>query len=181
MALGWPVSENGPAPGWPMRPVARWQLMMALPLSVPCADWFTPWENAVTTRFVPAKSAKKRATSASERPVAAAVAAMLGAMAAARSRAPSKPLVWSPTKRSSRAPVPARCTSRPENRAVSVPGSRPRKRSASSPVWVRRGSITTSLVPRLARASTMRRNRIGWHQAVFEPTSTMRSASSRSS
>ena len=44
MALGWPVSENGPMPGRPMRPVARWQLMMALTLSVPCADWFTPCE-----------------------------------------------------------------------------------------------------------------------------------------
>ena len=44
MALGWPVSENGPMPGLPMRPVARWQLMMALTLSVPCADWFTPCE-----------------------------------------------------------------------------------------------------------------------------------------
>ena len=44
MALGWPVSDSGPAPGLPMRPVARWQLMMALTLSVPCADWFTPCE-----------------------------------------------------------------------------------------------------------------------------------------
>ena len=43
MALGWPVSESGPEPGLPMRPVARWQLMMALTLSVPCADWLTPW------------------------------------------------------------------------------------------------------------------------------------------
>ena len=42
MALGWPVSENGPAPGRPIRPVARWQLMMLPALSVPCADWFTP-------------------------------------------------------------------------------------------------------------------------------------------
>ena len=52
MALGWPVSENGPMPGLPIRPVARWQLMIALPLSVPCADWFTPIEKAVTTRSV---------------------------------------------------------------------------------------------------------------------------------
>ena len=57
MALGWPVSENGPAPGCPIRPVIRWQLMMLLPLSVPCADWFTPCEKAVTTRRVPANRA----------------------------------------------------------------------------------------------------------------------------
>ena len=44
MALGWPVSDSGPEPGLPMRPVARWQLMMALTLSVPCADWLTPCE-----------------------------------------------------------------------------------------------------------------------------------------
>ena len=48
MALGWPVSENGPCPRRPMRPVARWQLMMALTLSVPCEDWFTPCEKQVT-------------------------------------------------------------------------------------------------------------------------------------
>jgi hypothetical protein len=28
----------------PMRPVSRWQLMMALTLSVPLDDWFTPCE-----------------------------------------------------------------------------------------------------------------------------------------
>jgi hypothetical protein len=44
MALGWPVIENGPMPGRPMRPVARWQLMIALTLSVPAEDWLTPWE-----------------------------------------------------------------------------------------------------------------------------------------
>lgn len=35
MALAWPVMEKGLAPGRPTRPVARWQLRMALPLSVP--------------------------------------------------------------------------------------------------------------------------------------------------
>ncbi len=54
MALGWPVIENGPMPGWPMRPVIRWQLMMLLTLSVPAEDWFTPIENAVTTLAVAA-------------------------------------------------------------------------------------------------------------------------------
>ena len=44
MALGWPVMENGEAPGLPTRPVARWQLMMVLHLSVPVALWLMPWE-----------------------------------------------------------------------------------------------------------------------------------------
>ncbi len=35
MALGCPVTENAPMPGRPIRPVSRWQLMIALTLSVP--------------------------------------------------------------------------------------------------------------------------------------------------
>ena len=46
---------------------------------------------------------------------------------------------------------------------------------------VRRGSITTTLVPRVARAACIRWNNTGWHQARLLPTSTIRSASSRSS
>jgi len=34
--------REGPAPGLPMRPVARRQLMIALTLSVPDEDWLTP-------------------------------------------------------------------------------------------------------------------------------------------
>ena len=59
IALGWPVSENGEAPTLPMRPVARWQLMIALTLSVPCADWLTPCEYSVTTRGVSGKHAEE--------------------------------------------------------------------------------------------------------------------------
>ena len=92
MALGWPVSENGPMPGRPIRPVARWQLMMALTLSVPCADWFTPCEKQVTVFGVARNRWKKRATSPSSRPVAAAVAAASGAIARARASAASKPV-----------------------------------------------------------------------------------------
>ncbi len=54
IALGCPVSENGDAPILPIRPVARWQLRIALTLSVPCADWLTPCEYSVTTRGVAA-------------------------------------------------------------------------------------------------------------------------------
>ena len=35
MALGWPVSENGPAPGLPIWPVAKCKLISAAFLSVP--------------------------------------------------------------------------------------------------------------------------------------------------
>ena len=38
IAFGWPVIENGPMPGLPMRPVARCTLMIALTLSVPLVD-----------------------------------------------------------------------------------------------------------------------------------------------
>ncbi len=52
MALGWPVIENGQAPGLPMRPVIRWALITAKPLATPWADWFEPWENRLTVRGV---------------------------------------------------------------------------------------------------------------------------------
>ena len=44
MALGWPVSENGPAPGLPIWPVARCRLIKAAFLSVPCTLWFKPMQ-----------------------------------------------------------------------------------------------------------------------------------------
>ena len=56
MALGWPVTENGPVPGLPILPVTRWQLMMALHLSVPAELWFTPCEYMVITAGVAANS-----------------------------------------------------------------------------------------------------------------------------
>ncbi len=52
IALGWPVIENGAAPGLPMRPVARWTLTIALTWSVPRIDWLMPWLNRVTVRGV---------------------------------------------------------------------------------------------------------------------------------
>ncbi len=42
MALGWPVSEKGPAPVRPICPVARCRLISALFLVLPELDWFTP-------------------------------------------------------------------------------------------------------------------------------------------
>ena len=44
IALGWPVSENGPAPGLPICPVARCRLINAVFLSVPLLLWFKPWQ-----------------------------------------------------------------------------------------------------------------------------------------
>ncbi len=44
IALGWPVSENGPAPGLPIWPVARCRLISAAFLAVPLVDWFSPWQ-----------------------------------------------------------------------------------------------------------------------------------------
>jgi len=35
IAFGWPVTESGPHPGLPIRPVARRQLIMLLTLSLP--------------------------------------------------------------------------------------------------------------------------------------------------
>ncbi|MNE47190.1 hypothetical protein D3C80_1415760 [compost metagenome] len=44
MALGWPVSDSGPAPGLPIWPVARCRLIRAAFLAVPLLLWFRPWQ-----------------------------------------------------------------------------------------------------------------------------------------
>ncbi len=44
IALGWPVSEKGPAPGLPIWPLARCRLIRAAFLAVPLVDWFRPWQ-----------------------------------------------------------------------------------------------------------------------------------------
>ena len=60
MALGWPVSENGPAPGLPMWAVARCRLTSAVFLAVPLDDWFRPWQYRLR---VAADVAKRRVAS----------------------------------------------------------------------------------------------------------------------
>ncbi len=57
------------------------------------------------------------------------------------------------TRYSPRTPLSARCTSSPANSATSVPGRSAKCKSAISHVAVRRGSITTTLVPRASRAA----------------------------
>ena len=59
---------------------------------------------------------------------------MSGATARACASASSNPDVWPSMKALSSAPVSARWTRSPQNRAVSVPGAMARNRSASSPV-----------------------------------------------
>lgn len=61
-----------------------------------------------------------------------------------------------------------------------MPGLTWRNRSALAAVAVRRGSTTISLAPALTR-SIIRRNRIGWQSAMFEPMTRKTSARSKSS
>ena len=56
MALGCPVIEKAPRPGLPIRPVARWALIMLLTLSTPLDDWLMPIENRLTTFSVSANN-----------------------------------------------------------------------------------------------------------------------------
>ena len=44
MALGWPVSDKGPAPGLPICALAKCRLIKAAFLAVPLLLWFRPWQ-----------------------------------------------------------------------------------------------------------------------------------------
>ncbi|CAH0222917.1 hypothetical protein ROS9278_02454 [Roseomonas sp. CECT 9278] len=178
IAFGWPVTLKGPAPGRPIRPVSRWQLMIALALSVPALDWFTPWLQSVTVRGLAAQAPQKRATSAGSSPVSSAAR---GAMARAAANASTAPSACASSHARSARPWSSRCASSPANSATSLPGSSGRCRSAPAQVAVRRGSTTmTCIEGRAAFAAVTRWNSTGWHQARLLPTSTMVSASSRS-
>ena len=159
IALGCPVSENGPAPGLPIWPVARCRLISAVFLAVPLLLWFRPWQ--YRDRVGPRANQRAAWTrSASGTPHSLAVS--LGGKSRTRSRRASKPRVWvSMNARSVNPSQTIRCSS-PWNSATSVPGSSGRYRSANSAVSVRRGSATmTRICGRARLASSRRRNRIG--------------------
>jgi hypothetical protein len=64
-------------------------------LSVPCADWLTPWLQAVTTAGVLGpERVEGRDVGRARQPVRAETAAMSGAMPRAFSSTASKPLAW---------------------------------------------------------------------------------------
>ena len=86
IAFGWPVTLNGPMPGRPMRPVARWKLMIAFTLSVPQADWFTPWLKTVTTFSAPIQRSRKPARSPRREAGDGGVAGLRGGQRRGRSR-----------------------------------------------------------------------------------------------
>ncbi|MDQ0751985.1 hypothetical protein QF034_006216 [Streptomyces africanus] len=76
MALGCPVSENGPAPGRQIAPVARCRLTRALVFQVPCVDWFSPIvQQLIHCRPASPISRAARRMSSSASPVISATAA----------------------------------------------------------------------------------------------------------
>lgn len=75
MALGWPVSENGPLPGRQIAPVARCRLTIALVFQVPCVLWLRPIvQQLIQAPASPIQRAARRMSS-SGMPVIAATAA----------------------------------------------------------------------------------------------------------
>ena len=138
-------------PGRPIRPVARWQLMIALTLSVPAEDWFTPCEYSVTVALgggepVVETTARPQTTGPSRRRLLRAD----GIESRAASSAASNRLVWrADASRDRRRRRSARVDEQAvEQRDVACRASSARCRSASSQVAVRRGSMTTTRVPR---------------------------------
>jgi hypothetical protein len=92
MALGWPVSEKGPAPARPICPLARCRLMSAAFFAVPLDDWFRPWQYRLS---VAAEVANRRAASnRSSFEMPHTCATLSGVQSRTVASSAPKPLVW---------------------------------------------------------------------------------------
>ncbi len=180
MALGWPVSENGPAPGLPICPVARCRWISAAFFAVPLLDWFRPM--VYSDRAAGARANQRAAWTISAAGTPQIAAAASGVYARMRSCSAPKPSVWpSIWARSTSASATITCSMAWKS-ATSVPGRMGRCRSAAAAVSVRRGSATMMrMCGRAARAASRRRNSTGWAYATLAPVMNTVSACSRSS
>ena len=122
MALGWPVSEKGPAPGRPICPVARCRWISAAPLSVPWMDWLRPWHQKDSAFF--ARPNQRAAVTMSSAFTPQALATAAGVVSRTLSRRASKPAVWSRMKsRSTRSSHSSTCSSA-ENSSSQAPSTK---------------------------------------------------------
>jgi hypothetical protein len=92
MALGWPVIEKGPAPGWPMRPVSEMAVDDRVALVGAAAGLVDALREQRDDARRDANHSKKRATSSDSSAQPAATASGEGAYQRACARASSKPL-----------------------------------------------------------------------------------------
>jgi hypothetical protein len=117
MALGWPVSEKGPAPGLPICPVARCRLISAAFLAVPLLDWFRPWQyrlSVVRAGGWPSMPANQRAAvNRSSLAMPQVCATRSGVQSRTIALSASKPLVWAAMKAASVQPSHSMMCSRP--------------------------------------------------------------------
>ena len=119
IALGCPVSENGPLPGRQILPVARCRLHSALVLKVPWVLWLRPMvQQLIHSPAAPIHSAAVRMSFASS-PVAAAT--ISGVYPARNAGIASHPSVWRAMKSASVLPFACSRCSRPLSKARSVP------------------------------------------------------------
>ena len=92
MALGWPVSDSGPAPGRPICAVARCRFTSAAFLAVPEDDWFRPWQYRLSVAGEVANH--RAAVSRSSAVMPQTCATRSGVQSRTSARRASKPLVW---------------------------------------------------------------------------------------
>ena len=167
IALGWPVSENGPAPGLPIWPVAKCKLISAAFLSVPWMLWFKPMQYMLKLGPLPNHLAAW-IISASRMPQISAT--IFGVYSRTVSLSASKPLVCALIYAISNKPSHSITCSKPLNKATSVPGKIAKCKSAASAVSVLRGSTTMIFkFGFLARASSIRLKIMGCANAVLLP------------
>ena len=161
-------------PGLPMRPVARWQLMMALTLSVPCADWFTPCEIAGDDALGGAEQLEEARDVACVEAGRGARSRRCRARSPARARAPRRSRTCGRRYSSGRARRPRRdAPAGREQRRVHAGRDRQKQIGIVGGRGAARIDHHDLGAALAAGCAACAGTAPGWHQAALEPTSTM--------
>jgi hypothetical protein len=94
IALGWPVSENGPAPGLPICAGGQVQVDQRRILGGAADDWFRPWQYSDSAAFDCGEPARGRVSRSSFADAAGLRATLSGVQSRTVAFSSSKPSVW---------------------------------------------------------------------------------------
>ncbi|MND95461.1 hypothetical protein D3C80_877170 [compost metagenome] len=180
IALGCPVNEKGPEPGFPTCPVNNERFSKAVFLSTPIALWFNPIAQSERNPLALPIISAANLMSFTEIPQS--LEAFSKELDSTKSLYALKLSVWFLMKSLSVYPFSISLLAKAWYKTISVPGMICKCKSAVKAESVFLGSMTmTFTLGFLSRCCSSLLKRIGWHQAGFAPVIKNVSANSISS